>query len=50
MSGGISADMRVLLDSEHVDAKQAVEHYCYRIAREIGSQAVAMQGLNHIIV
>ncbi|MCV6639144.1 acetate/propionate family kinase [Candidatus Albibeggiatoa sp. nov. NOAA] len=49
MSGGISADMRILLDNDDPNAQEAVEHYCYRVAREIGSLAVAMQGLNHIV-
>jgi acetate kinase len=49
MSGGISADMRILLNSDDFNAKEAVEHYCYRVAREIASLAVTMQGLNHIV-
>jgi len=49
MSGGMSADMRVLLDSDDAHAQEAIEHYCYRVARDIGSLAVAMQGLHHIV-
>ena len=46
---GISSDMRVLLESEDEGARFAVALYCYRIAREIGSLAAAMQGLDALV-
>ncbi|MFQ5785677.1 MAG: acetate/propionate family kinase [Alphaproteobacteria bacterium] len=46
---GISADMRVLLESDAEGAAEAVELYCYRIAREVGSMAAALGGLDAIV-
>ncbi|ODQ01466.1 MULTISPECIES: acetate/propionate family kinase [unclassified Salinivibrio] len=46
---GISSDMRALLNSDRPRAQQAVTHYCYRIAREIGSLSAALGGLDHIV-
>ena len=45
---GISSDMRVLLGSDDPRAKLAVDLYVYRIGRELGSLAAAMQGLDAI--
>jgi acetate kinase len=46
---GVSSDMRVLLSSEDPHARFAVELFCYRIGRELGSLAAAMQGLDAIV-
>lgn len=46
---GLSPDMRVLLASEAPEAKAAVEQYCYRIARHIGSLAAALSGVDALI-
>jgi acetate kinase len=46
---GISQDMRVLLDSTAPEAREAVELFCYRIVREIGSLAAALGGLDALV-
>jgi acetate kinase len=46
---GISNDMRVLLDSTDPHAEEAVELFCYRIGRELGSLAAAMGGLDALV-
>lgn len=46
---GISQDMRVLLESKAAEAKQAVDLFCYRIVREIGSLAAALGGLDALV-
>ncbi|WP_045226585.1 acetate/propionate family kinase [Methyloterricola oryzae] len=46
---GISSDMRDLLDSDRPEAGEAVEYFCYRIAREIGSLAAALGGLDCLV-
>jgi acetate kinase len=46
---GISSDMRTLLASSEPRAKLAVDLYCYRIRRELGSLAAAMGGLDAIV-
>lgn len=46
---GVSGDMRRLLESEAPDALTAVEYYCYRARREIGSLAAALGGLDAIV-
>jgi acetate kinase len=46
---GISADMRDLLTSSAPSAAEAVEYFCYRIAREIGSLAATLGGLDAIV-
>jgi len=46
---GISSDMRVLLASEDARAKLAVDHYVYRIGRELGSLAAALGGLDAVV-
>jgi acetate kinase len=43
---GGTADMKTLLDS---NAEQAIELYCERIAREAGSLAAALQGLDALV-
>ena len=46
---GISQDMRVLLDSPQPEAQEAIELFCYRIVREIGSLAAALGGLDTLV-
>jgi acetate kinase len=46
---GISADMRALLASDDVAAKEAVDYFCYRINRELGSLAAALGGLDALV-
>jgi len=46
---GISPDMRVLLASDRPEAREAVELFCYRIVREIGSLAAALGGLDALV-
>ncbi|MCX8087157.1 MAG: acetate/propionate family kinase [Rhodocyclaceae bacterium] len=46
---GISQDMRELLASEKPEAKEAVDLFCYRIVREIGSLAAAIGGLDALV-
>jgi acetate kinase len=46
---GISSDMRVLLGSDDPNAAEAVELFCYRIGRELGSLAAALGGLDAIV-
>lgn len=46
---GISPDMRDLLDSDQPEAREAVELFCYRAAREIGSLIVTINGLDALI-
>lgn len=46
---GISQDMRTLLASDAPEAAEAVDLYCYRIARELGSLAAAAGGLDALV-
>jgi acetate kinase len=46
---GISADMQVLLRSDDARAREAVELFVYRVAREIGSLAAALGGLDALV-
>jgi len=46
---GISQDMRTLLASDAAEAKEAVDLFCYRIARELGSLAAAAGGLDALV-
>ena len=46
---GISSDMRTLLASSDPRARLAIDLYCYRIRREIGSLAAALGGLDAIV-
>ena len=46
---GISQDMRVLLDSAAPEAREAVDLFCYRIVREIGSLGAALGGLYALV-
>jgi len=46
---GLSSDMRVLLSSDDPRARFAVELFTYRIGRELGSLAAAMQGIDALV-
>ena len=46
---GISSDMRTLLASRDQRAKLAIDLFCYRIRREVGSLAAALGGLDAIV-
>lgn len=46
---GISSDMRDLLASDNPHAAEAIELFVYRIAREIGSLAAALGGLDALV-
>jgi acetate kinase len=46
---GISSDMRTLLESSDARAKLAIDLYVYRIRRELGSLAAALDGLDTIV-
>jgi acetate kinase len=45
----VSSDMRTLLASSDPRAKLAIDLYCYRIRREVGSLAAALGGLDAIV-
>ncbi|HEY4803861.1 MAG TPA: acetate/propionate family kinase [Paraburkholderia sp.] len=46
---GISGDMRTLLASDDPRAAFAIDLYTYRIGRELGSLAAALQGLDALV-
>ena len=46
---GLSSDMRALVESADPHAAEAVEMFCYRIARETAAMAVAAGGLDGIV-
>ena len=46
---GISQDMRTLENSSAPEAREAIELFCYRAAREIGSLAMASGGLDALV-
>jgi acetate kinase len=46
---GLTADMKTLLESADPKAKLAIDLYCYRIARELGSLAAALGGIDALV-
>ncbi|NML46257.1 acetate/propionate family kinase [Ramlibacter sp. G-1-2-2] len=46
---GVSSDMRALLGSSDPRAAVAIDLYCYRIRRELGSLAAALGGLDALV-
>jgi acetate kinase len=46
---GLTADMKTLLESADPKARLAVEIYCYRIGRELGSLAASLGGIDALI-
>ncbi len=49
VSGGLSSDMRTLLASDRVEAREAVELYVHRITRELGALAAVLGGLDAMV-
>ena len=49
VSGGLSSDMRILLGSADPRAKEAIELFVYRIAREIGALTSSLGGLDGLV-
>lgn len=49
VSGGIASDMRVLLASPERHAKEAIELFVFRIAREIGALTSSLGGLDGLV-
>ncbi len=49
ISGGLASDMRTLLASDDPHAKEAVELFVYRIAREIGALTSSLGGLDGLV-
>ncbi|MDB5815985.1 MAG: acetate kinase [Rhodocyclales bacterium] len=46
---GISHDMRTLEASDSPHAREAIDLFCYRAAREVGSLAVALGGIDALV-
>jgi acetate kinase len=46
---GISQDMRELLASEAPEAREAVDLFCYRLVREVGAMAAALEGIDALV-
>ena len=46
---GISNDMRDLLRSRESGARLAIDYFVYRAAKEIGSQAAALGGIDALV-
>jgi acetate kinase len=46
---GLSNDMRTLLTSQEAGAKLAIDHFIYRIGRELGSLVAALGGLDALV-
>ncbi len=46
---GFSGDMRVLLDSDHPDARLAVALYCYRARKYVGAYLAVLGGADAIL-
>lgn len=49
VSGGIASDMRTLLASADPRAKEAIELFVYRIAREVGALTSSLGGLDGLV-
>ncbi|MGH1415286.1 MAG: acetate/propionate family kinase [Pelagimonas sp.] len=46
---GVSHDMRALLESNDPNAREAVDYFCFRIRRELGGLAAALEGLDAVV-
>jgi acetate kinase len=46
---GLSADMRVLMDSPEPDATAAVDLFVFRLVRELGAMTASLQGLDALV-
>ncbi|HVI29371.1 acetate/propionate family kinase [Hansschlegelia sp.] len=49
VSGGLSSDMRDLLESPHPGAREAVETFVYRFVREAGALVSCLGGLDGLV-
>ncbi|NKD87233.1 acetate/propionate family kinase [Haematospirillum sp. 15-248] len=49
VSGGLSNDMRILLDSDSPAAQEAIDLFVYKAAKEIGALAVTIGGLDVLV-
>jgi acetate kinase len=49
VSGGIASDMRTLLASREPRARDAIELFVYRVAREVGALASSLGGLDGMV-
>ncbi|WP_448203941.1 acetate/propionate family kinase [Azospirillum sp. sgz302134] len=46
---GVSNDMRALLDSESPQAAEAVELFCFQVAKQVAALAASMGGLDAVV-
>ena len=46
---GISADMKTLLDSPHVDAQTAIDVFIYQVCKAVGAMVATLQGLDSLV-
>jgi len=46
---GVSSDVRTLLARDDAGSRFAIELFCYRVRRELGSMAAALDGLDAIV-
>lgn len=46
---GLSHDMRILETSEDPNARQAISYFTFRIRRELGAMAAALQGVDAVV-
>ena len=46
---GVSSDMRTLLSRDDARSRFAIELFCYRVRRELGSLAAALDGIDAIV-
>ena len=44
-----SSDMRTLLASDRIQAKEAIDYFCFRVRRELGGLAAALEGLDAVV-
>ncbi len=49
VSGGISRDMKILLESNLPQAKLAVKLFCYRVKKYIGAYLSVLKGADAIV-
>ena len=49
VSGGLSRDMRELVESQRSEAQAAVELFCYRARQHVGSLTAALGGLDRLV-
>lgn len=49
ISGGLTSEMAELLASDSIEAREAVNLFCYRVAREIGSLGAALEGVEQLV-